>query len=78
MDGDAFRRAADDTADFIVDYLRNVKDYPVLPSVEPGYLHKLLPANAPQQPEAWEDVMKDVRDKILPGVSWFLVLIGSL
>ncbi|XP_022086458.1 aromatic-L-amino-acid decarboxylase-like [Acanthaster planci] len=69
MDEDTFRRAAGDVANFIVDYLKGVKDRPVLPSVEPGYLHKLLPANAPQQPEAWEDVIKDVYDKILPGMT---------
>ncbi|XP_038063290.1 aromatic-L-amino-acid decarboxylase-like isoform X1 [Patiria miniata] len=69
MEGDEFRRAAGEVADFIVDYLKGVKDRPVLPSVEPGYLHKLLPANAPQQPEAWQDIMTDIQDKILPGMT---------
>ncbi|XP_038063216.1 aromatic-L-amino-acid decarboxylase-like [Patiria miniata] len=69
MNEDKFRRAAGEVADFIVDYLKGVKDRPVLPSVEPGYLHKLLPANAPQQPEAWQDIMTDIQDKILPGMT---------
>ena len=68
MDGEAFRGAAGEMAEFIVDYLKGVKDRPVLPSVEPGYLHRLLPTDAPQEPEAWEDSMRDVQDKILPGV----------
>lgn len=42
---------------------------PVLPSVEPGYLHKLLPSEAPEQPETWQDVMKDISDKIMPGMT---------
>lgn len=42
---------------------------PVLPSVEPGYLHKLLPSEAPELPESWQDVMKDIGDKIMPGMT---------
>lgn len=42
---------------------------PVLSSVEPGYLHKLLPSDAPEYPETWQDVMKDINDKILPGMT---------
>lgn len=41
----------------------------VLPSVEPGYLHNLLPSKVPEQSEDWKDVMKDLNDKILPGMT---------
>ncbi|KAI9081661.1 hypothetical protein K1719_036397 [Acacia pycnantha] len=33
--------------DFLVDYHRNVANYPVLSQVQPGYLRKLLPSSAP-------------------------------
>lgn len=46
-----------------------VSNRPVLPSVEPGYLHKLLPSEAPEMPESWQDVMKDIGDKIMPGMT---------
>lgn len=42
---------------------------PVLPSVEPGYLHKLLPEGVPEQPEKWQEVMKDIERFIMPGIT---------
>lgn len=42
---------------------------PVLPSVEPGYLHKLLPTEVPEQPEHWTEVMEDVNRVIMPGIT---------
>lgn len=41
----------------------------MLPSVEPGYLHTLLPDEVPEEPESWKDVMKDINDKIMPGMT---------
>lgn len=32
-------------------------------------MHKLLPSEAPEQSEAWQDVMKDIADKIMPGMT---------
>lgn len=40
----------------------------MLPSVEPGYLVKKLPADAPEQPEDWKALLKDFNEDILPGV----------
>lgn len=40
-----------------------------MPSVEPGYLHTLLPTEAPEHPEKWEDVMKDIDASIMPGMT---------
>ena len=42
---------------------------PVLPSVEPGYLQEMIPKEAPQQPETWEEIMQDMERVIMPGVS---------
>lgn len=41
----------------------------VLPSVEPGYLQQLLPDEAPQKPEPWQEILKDVDRIIMPGVT---------
>lgn len=38
-------------------------------NVQPGYLRPLLPATAPVDPEPWEAIHADVRDKILPGIT---------
>lgn len=36
--------------------------------MEPGYLRPLIPDSAPEKPDKWEDVMKDVEKVIMPGV----------
>lgn len=55
--------------DFIADYYKTIEDFPVLSQVQPGYLHKLLPDSAPDHPETLDQVLDDVRAKILPGVT---------
>lgn len=37
--------------------------------VEPGYLRKLLPTEAPQEGQSWGEIQKDIEDKIVPGIS---------
>ncbi|KAJ6647506.1 3,4-dihydroxyphenylacetaldehyde synthase [Pseudolycoriella hygida] len=69
MDVNQFREFARSAVDFVADYLENIRDRPVLPSVEPGYLHKLLPEVVPEQPEQWQDVMKDIERVIMPGIT---------
>ena len=73
MDAEEFRKAGKEMVDFMADYLENIRNRPVLPSVEPGYLHKLIPNHAPDDPEKWEDVFKDVEKVIMPGVSFFFL-----
>ena len=53
----------------VADYLENIRDRRPLSNVEPGYLHKLIPDHAPEEPEKWEDLVKDVERVIMPGVS---------
>ncbi|WCJ39557.1 Tyrosine decarboxylase [Euphorbia peplus] len=71
MDSDQLRDYGHKMVDFIADYYQNLhsETYPVLSQVEPGYLSKLLPDSAPDQPESLQNVLDDVRDKILPGVT---------
>ncbi len=43
-----------------------------MPTVEPGYLRKLLPEEAPQDGETWADIQKDIETKVLPGIThWY-------
>ncbi|CAH8295412.1 unnamed protein product [Eruca vesicaria subsp. sativa] len=37
--------------------------------IQPGYLHNLLPDSAPDHPDTLEQVLEDVKTKILPGVT---------
>ena len=49
--------------------LKNIRDRSVLPEVKPGYLRPLVPDEAPEDPDAWQDVMKDVERVVMPGVT---------
>ncbi|KAF7152767.1 hypothetical protein RHSIM_Rhsim01G0259700 [Rhododendron simsii] len=69
MDAEQLRENAHKMVDFIADYYKNIESFPVLSQVQPGYLHKLLPGSAPNQPESLQDVLDDVQTKILPGVT---------
>merc|ERR1712042_2221 len=69
MDSAEFQLRGREMIDYIVNYLENVGDRRVTPDVAPGYLRPLLPATAPENPEPWEDVMHDVEDKIMVGMT---------
>ncbi|XP_045528863.1 aromatic-L-amino-acid decarboxylase isoform X1 [Pieris brassicae] len=68
MDHKEFRVKAKELVDFMADYLENIREHRVYPGVQPGYLHKRLPTEAPQQPENWDDIFKDVQEHIMPGI----------
>lgn len=42
---------------------------PVLSTVQPGYLYKLVPPEAPIKGEDWQTVMTDVEKIIMPGMT---------
>merc|ERR1712042_13714 len=69
MDSAEFQLRGREMIDYIVNYLENVGDRRVTPDVAPGYLRPLLPATAPENPEPWEDMMHDVEEKILTGMT---------
>ncbi|KAK8401832.1 hypothetical protein O3P69_001142 [Scylla paramamosain] len=69
MNSEEFRQRGKEMVDYIADYLDTIEERRVTPAIEPGYLRRLVPDEAPQKPEQWEDIMKDVEDKIMPGVT---------
>jgi len=50
-------------------YLERVGDLPVLAQVKPGELSAKLPASAPEQPESFGDVLRDLDELILPALT---------
>lgn len=50
-------------------YLERVGELPVLAQVEPGELSARLPASAPEQPESFADVLRDLDDVLLPALT---------
>lgn len=69
MDSDEFRSRGKEMIEYICTYLENIESRRVTPSVEPGYLKKLLPDLAPADPEDWDTIMADIETKIMPGVT---------
>ena len=69
MDSAEFKVRGNEMIDYIINYMETVADRRVTPDVKPGYLRSLLPDTAPQESEPWEDVMKDVEDKIMLGMT---------
>lgn len=72
MDIAEFRKRGKEMVDYIADYLENIEKRKVYPDVEPGYLRSLIPEMAPDEPEMYEDVVKDIERVIMPGVSLVL------
>lgn len=69
MSPDEFREHAHKAVDWIADYLRDIRQYPVVPKVEPGDLTAALPASGPEQGEAMEAIFADFERQILPAVT---------
>lgn len=69
MDTSEFVEFAKATIDYVADYNETLRSRTVLPDVEPGYLIKLLPKEAPQKSEKWQEVFKDLERCIMPGVN---------
>lgn len=68
MDSNQFRVAGKQMVDLIADYLDNIRDRSVLPSVQPFYINSVVPSEAPEDGEPWQDVFKDIEKVIMPGV----------
>ena len=69
MDSEAFRRHGHEVIEWVADYLRDVERYRVLPDVRPGEIRDRLPSAPPLQGEAFESILADFREIILPGVT---------
>ncbi|XP_064410411.1 aromatic-L-amino-acid decarboxylase isoform X5 [Latimeria chalumnae] len=69
MDYSEFRQRGKEMVDYIANYLENIDQRQVYPDVEPGYLRPLIPASAPEEPETFEEIIKDVERVIMPGVT---------
>ncbi|CAF3906258.1 unnamed protein product [Rotaria magnacalcarata] len=69
MDDEEFRRRGKEMIDYIADYLKHISERRVTPEVEPGYLRPMLPKNAPEKSETWDNIMADVERAIMPGIT---------
>jgi aromatic-L-amino-acid decarboxylase len=69
MSPEEFRAEAHKVVDWMADYLRDLREYPVLPQVEPGALTDRLPAHGPERAEPMEKILADFRELIVPGLT---------
>ena len=56
-------------ADWVASYLERLPDLPVQSGVAPGAIAARLPASAPEEPEPFAAVLRDLDDVILPGIT---------
>ncbi|KAG8222231.1 hypothetical protein J437_LFUL001429 [Ladona fulva] len=70
MNSEEFRSAGKEMVDYISEYMDTLAvKRRVSPAVEPGYLKNVIPDKAPEYPEPWENIMSDIEDKIMPGIT---------
>ncbi len=64
-----FRAAAHAAVDWIADYLEHPERNPVKSRVKPGDIRAALPASAPIHGEPLSDMLRDVQETLLPGIT---------
>ncbi|HWR37242.1 MAG TPA: pyridoxal-dependent decarboxylase [Clostridia bacterium] len=77
-----FRSAGHSTVDWICEFLKDTRQYPVVPNLRPGDLVDALPASAPEKGEPLEAMLADFRRIVMPAVThWnhpgFLAYFGT-
>ncbi|MGH9243181.1 MAG: pyridoxal-dependent decarboxylase [Acidimicrobiales bacterium] len=69
MTPDEFRRWGRETVEWVARYMERVEDMPVRSTVAPGEIRSRLPANAPDEAEAFDNVLADLDEIVLPGIT---------
>src|ERR1700724_1814552 len=69
MSPEEFRRQGHAVVDWIADYHSRIESFPVLSRVQPGEIRSKLPPNAPEQGEAFDQILGEIERVILPGIT---------
>jgi aromatic-L-amino-acid decarboxylase len=69
MTPDEFRKYGRQVVDWIADYYERIETFPVLSPVAPGDVRAALPAEAPEHGEPFADLLRDLDEVILPGIT---------
>ncbi len=69
MTPEEFRAAGHRVIDWIADYRAGVAARPVGASTSPGAVRAQLPAAPPEEPQDFEEVMRDLEEILMPGLS---------
>jgi len=65
----SFRDDGHAAVEWAASYLERVRELPVLAQVRPGELRSRLPPSAPDAPEPFADVLRDLEEVVLPAVT---------
>lgn len=69
MDANEFRSNGHALIELIADYIETIETRPVTSSVQPGDVRRQLPEHPPTAPESFDDVLTDVQNIIIPGLT---------
>jgi aromatic-L-amino-acid/L-tryptophan decarboxylase len=69
MTPDEFRRHGREVVEWVASYMERVRDLPIASSAQPGDIRARLPAAAPEEPEPFEALLRDLDDVVLPGIT---------
>jgi aromatic-L-amino-acid decarboxylase len=69
MSTEEFRRYGHDLVEWVANYMETVSERPVISTVEPGSIRAKLPAAAPEQPEPFDAVLRDLDAIVMPGIT---------
>jgi aromatic-L-amino-acid decarboxylase len=69
VDPEVFRRYGHQLVDWVADYRQGIEQRPVMSPVLPGDIRRGLPARAPEGPEEFGAVLRDLDRLILPGIT---------
>ncbi len=64
-----FRTEGAAALEWVADYLEHVRKRPVMARVEPGDIRRALPASPPEQSEPFSDVLRDLDQVLMPGIT---------
>jgi aromatic-L-amino-acid/L-tryptophan decarboxylase len=64
-----FRRDGEATLAWVADYLEHVRELPVASRARPGEIRASLPASPPDQGQPFDALLRDLEEKILPGIT---------
>ncbi|MFO8234010.1 MAG: pyridoxal-dependent decarboxylase [Bacteroidales bacterium] len=64
-----FRKQAKEVIDWIANYYEELENYPVKSQVKPGDIFERLPSQAPEENESFTEIMKDLDNIIMPGIT---------
>ncbi len=69
MEIDEFREKAHRLVDWMADYLKDIRTYPVKSQVKPGKIIEQLPVKPPEEGQSFDQIMNDFEKVIIPGIT---------